>query len=576
LNKKELINKRIIKIAILSSFTIKGIKETLQVKAAKTNLLTEFYVGGYNQYAQEIFDPNSALYKFNPDLIIIFLDTIAILGDHYFLPYKISDKKRRIWTDEKIVEIANLAEKITETCQAKVILHNLEKPIYSPLGLVENKQDIGYLESIEIINNSLRDRFKKNNQVYIFDYDAFCSQIGKQNILDYKMYYLGDMKLNLKYLPNLCDQYMAYVQSIASMTKKCIVLDLDNTLWGGVIGEDGLEGIELGPTPEGRPFMEFQKLLLSLFHRGIILAVNSKNNYDDAIDVFENHPNMVLKENHFASMQINWKDKVTNMRALAKKINIGLDSMVFIDDDHMNREMMKEFIPEVTVVDLPKDSALYVKTLTNLKLFDSMIITKEDRQKGQMYTEEKNRQKLAQVAIDLTEYLRKLKVKVVFDKPNPVNIPRIAQLTQKTNQFNMTTKRYTEEIIGQFVKDKNYQVIAIHVSDKFGDNGLTGLAIVEKKDIRIWRIDSFLLSCRIIGRKVEETLLAYIIKVAKSNKAHFLRGEFIPSKKNKLAEEFYQKCGFKKLKNKDKTHVWEFDLKCEFPFPDFIKFKINK
>jgi FkbH-like protein len=540
------------------------------------NLLTEFYVGGYNQYAQEIFDPNSDLYKFNPDLIIIFLDTIAILGDHYFLPYKISDEERRSCTEERIVEITNLAEKTTESCQAKVILHNLEKPIYSPLGLVENKQDIGYLESIEIINSTLRDRFKKNNQVFIFDYDAFCSQIGKQNTFDYKMYYLGDMKLNLKYLPNLCDEYIAYIQSIASMTKKCIVLDLDNTLWGGVIGEDGLEGIKLGPTPEGRPFMEFQKYLLSLFHRGIILAVNSKNNPEDALEVIRNHPYMVLKENHFAGIQINWEDKVTNMRALAKEINIGLDSMVFIDDDNMNREMMKEFIPEVTVVDLPKDSALYVKTLTNLRLFDSMSITKEDEQKGQMYAEEKNRRKLAHETMDLTEYLRKLNVTVVFDKINPVIIPRVAQLTQKTNQFNMTTKRYTEEIISQLVKDNNYQVIAINVADKFGDNGLTGVAIVEKKDKRIWRIDSFLLSCRIIGKKVEETLLAYIIKVAKSNKAHFLRGEFIPSKKNKLAEEFYQKCGFKKLQYKDNTHVWEFDLKCEFPFPDFIEFKINK
>ena len=250
--------------------------------------------------------------------------------------------------------------------------------------------------------------------------------------------------------------------------------------------------------------------------------------------------------------------------------------MVFIDDDNMNREIVKEFIPEITVVDLPKDSALYVKTFTSLRFFDSMSITKEDKQKGQMYADEKNRRRLAHSTVDLTDYLRKLNVKVVFDKKNPVIIPRAAQLTQKTNQFNMTTKRYTEEAIRQLVKDNNYEVIAIHVSDKFGDNGLTGLAIVEKKDIGIWRIDSFLLSCRIIGRKVEETLLAYIIKDAKSNKAHFLRGEFAPSKKNKVAEKFYQKCGFKKLRNKDKTHIWEFDLKCEFPFPDIIKFKINR
>lgn len=571
----DLMNEKSMNIAVVSSSTINGIKETLRVQCGEFDLLAKLYIGGYNQYAQEILNPRSGLYGFNPDLVIIFVDTRAIAGDLFFVPYEISNDDRRVWIDEKVDELCTLARTVSERSSAKVILHNFEEPTYSPLGLVENKQELGFIESIELINRVLRDRFKKNNQIFVFDYNAFCSQIGKQNVLDYKMYYLGDIKVNPKYIPHLCREYTGYIRALAGLRKKCIVLDLDNTLWGGVVGEDGLEGIRLGPTPEGRPFLEFQKYLLSLFKRGIILGVNSKNNPDEALEVIRAHPYMILKESHFAAMRMNWDDKVANMKALAEEINIGIDSFVFVDDDHVNREMIREFLPEVTVVEMPEDPALYCKTLMDLKCFDSMNITEEDRKKGRMYAEEKKRRRVAQSTTDLTDYLRQLGITVFIEEAKPLTIPRISQLTQKTNQFNMTTRRYNEEAVKQFAVSDKYRVISIHVSDKFGDNGLTGVVIAKKRDKGVWHIDTFLLSCRIIGRRIEETLLAYIVREAKKEGAHLLHGEFIPSKKNKPAEDFYNKNGFIKVQHNGGGELWEYDLTNEYPFPDFIEVKIK-
>lgn len=561
---------KIAKIAILSSFTINGIKETLFVKCCESGIFPRFYIGGYNQYSQEILNHNSGFNKFNPDLVIIFIDSRSILGELYLLPYKLSDEQRESWCDEKLKEIQLLIEKIKENSSTKILLHNFEIPLYSPLGFLENKQKFGFVESIEMLNFRLKDMFKNDAQVFIFNYEAFCSKIGKQNIINYKMYYLGDMKLDFQYIPALCDEYLSYVKSLMFLTKKCIVLDLDNTLWGGVIGEDGLEGIKLDSTPEGRPFLEFQQYLLSLFNRGVILAINSQNNLDDALKVFREHPYMILKEEHFAAMQINWDDKISNMKAIAKEINIGLDSLVFIDDNKLNREMVKKALPKVLVVDLPEDPSLYLKTLMEINDFNTLQITEEDKKKGQMYARQRKRRNFQKVAVDITEYLKGLELVVTIEKVNPFNIPRISQLTQKTNQFNMTTRRYLEKDIKQFARNYNFLVVPVKIEDKFGDNGITGVAIVKKEPDK-WRIDTFLLSCRVIGRKFEEVLLAYILQEAKKAEANSIIGEFISTEKNVPAKEFYKNNGFRLLKKEGELENWGYSLANGYKYPDFIK-----
>ena len=572
-SKDELGVDKVLNIALLSSSTISGLKETLQVICGENNLFSQVYVGEYNQYAQEILNPESGLYKSNPDLVILNIDLRAIAGSYFTMPYSISEDERREWAKDTAKFVINLAGEVSTKSTAKVLLHNFEIPDYSPLGLVENKEGYGFIESLEDLNRKLRDHFKNNNQVFVFDYNTFCSRLGKENLFDYKMYYLGDIKLKTQKFPKLAQEYARYIKALAFGSKKCIVLDLDNTLWGGVVGESGVEGIHLGPTAEGRSFLEFQEHLLALFKRGVILAINSKNNEEEALKAIREHPHMVLKDEHFAAMRINWNDKVANMKSLAEEINIGLDSMVFFDDDLVNRDMVKEFIPEVTVVDLPVDFSLYVNTLTKLNYFDTLSLTKEDIRKGKIYVEEKQRRKLVQNT-NLNDYLRILNIKLSIENANKNNILRIAQLTQKTNQFNLTTRRYTVEEIEAFSESENFQVITITLSDKFGDSGLTGLAIIDTNASESWLIETFLLSCRILGRKAEDALLAHIIDTAKKEGAKSISGNFIPSEKNIPAKDFYNNCGFKKIDTVGNIETWKFDLSNRFDFPDFINYEV--
>lgn len=559
-----------IKIAVLTSFTTNGIEEVLTVQCAEQGISAEIYCAPYNQYNQEILNPGSRLYAFEPDLCIIFIDSRTALGNLYYNPYSVNDAERKDRADAITRDLINLITRIKEQTAAKILVHNFEVPDYSPLGILENRQKFGFLASVEYMNTALSEHFRLDSQVFIFDYDAFCSRYGKLSLLDYKLYYLADLRLNMDSLPRLADEYLAYIAPILSKTKKCIVLDLDNTLWGGIIGEDGIDGIQLGPTPAGRSFYEFQKYLLALFNRGVILAINSRNNPDDALLAIRTHPHMVLKEQHFAAIRINWDNKVTNMIAIAKELNIGLDAMVFLDDDQLNREMIAQELSDVLVVDLPGDTTQYVKTLTGLRVFNTLQLTDEDLNKGKMYAEQRQRDEFQKSVRDITEYLKGLEMIVTIERATPFSIPRISQLTQKTNQFNLTTRRYLEEDIRRFSEDKDWLVLGIDVRDKFGDNGITGVMIVKtgKED---WRIDSLLLSCRIIGRNVERVLMAYVISEARKSGAKKITGEFIPTKKNPPAKDFFKDNKFSPVSQDSDRELWEFDLNTPYETPAYIR-----
>lgn len=563
-------SEKIINIHLLSSFTDRSIGVEILKKCEEIGVKVSLSSNGYNQYVQEILNPGSALYQNNPQLIIFFIDVRSILGDYFFLPYQLTTEERHKFIDNKLAELLSLVETIKHYSQAKILFHNFEVPIYSTIGILEHKEAFGLKEAIEFLNHKLRSVFKNDPQVFLFDFNEFCSKIGKKHVFDYKMYYLADMKVNMRFVSALCGEYIAFIKAMLFMAKKCIVLDLDNTLWGGIVGEDGVEGIKLGPTTEGRSFWEFQKYLLALFHRGVILAVNSKNNPEDVAHVFAEHPYMILKEEHFAAMRVNWEDKVSNMRSLAEEINITLDSLVFFDDDKMNREFVRSALPEVTVVDLPPDSSLYVSTLMELDLFFTLQLTEEDRERGKMYAVDRQRKIFYEATTDLSHYLRGLEMIMTIEYAHSLTLPRIAQLTQKTNQFNMTTRRYTEEEVGRLVQDNCFLIISIRVEDKFGDNGTVGVVIVEKGDTS-WRIDTFLLSCRVIGRRIEEALLAYLIDEATKNGVGKIIAEFIPTKKNTPAKEFYKKNGFILKEFVDGNEIWEYNFTTSFPYPDFIK-----
>lgn len=555
--------KRRLKIAILSSFTTQGLDEILFVKCHQQTVESKIYLAPYNQYNQEIFDTKSKLYEFNPDLVILLIDPISFLGDYWLNPYQLTELKRKRFIKAKFKELKELIVRLKDSSKAKIIINNFNIPNFSPLGILENKQRFGFHDSVRYLNNNLQKMSINNSNLFVYNYDGFCSKKGNKNTLDYKMYYLADMRLPANCLVDLCDDYIGYIKPLVSIVKKCIVLDLDNTLWGGILGEVGFAGIQLGPTQEGRSYWEFQKYLLSLYQRGVLLAINSRNNLDEVLKMLRTHPCMVLKEECFSSIQANWNDKVTNMKAISKQLNIGMDSFIFFDDDQYNRDLVRKRLKDVTVVDLPEDRSLYLDTLINLTDFNTLQITYEDKNRGSMYILEKKRQELEKNVSDIDGFVKSLKINIEIEPANDFSIPRISQLTQKTNQFNMTSRRYLEDDIKKFNSSEEYLVLSAKVMDKFGDYGLTGVVIIHKQGSR-WIIDSFLLSCRVLGRKIENAILAYLIKTAKENKIQKLVGQFIKSEKNVPAESFYKKNNFKYINKLKELEIWEFDLALDY------------
>lgn len=559
-----------IKVAILGGFTLNGLSETIKVKCSEKNIDCITYTSGYNQYQQEILNPDSQLYKFAPDVTFLVLDIKNIFDGVYYSPYHLTISQRKEFVEKKFNDLKNLIQTFTDKTKSKIIFTNFSIPTNSPYGLYENKMEYGFKEMVIDLNMKIQKFFHNKSSMFLYDFNGFVTKYGEENIFNYKEYFFGDMRISLKYIPYLGEDLMAYLTASLGKNLKCIVLDLDNTLWGGVVGEEGFNGIHLGPTPPGNAFVEFQRHLLALNNRGIILAINSKNNPDDALEVIKNHPNMILQEENFATMKINWNDKVSNMKEIAQDLNIGLDSMAFFDDDPVNREFMKTNIPEVVTVDLPNDPTYYSHTLLQMNDFDVLNITDEDAKRGKMYLEEKNRQELQKTTSNLDEFLKNLDIKIKIKKSNDFTIPRISQLTMKTNQFNLTTHRYQEEDIQKFSQTDSMLVGCAQVEDKFGDNGITGVFIVNKENPTEWILDTFLLSCRVMGRGVEQGIIGHILEDAKSKGVKKIKGQFIPTKKNKPSEDFLANSGF--VQNGD---YWEFELDKPIKIPSHLRVMVD-
>ena len=322
--------------------------------------------------------------------------------------------------------------------------------------------------------------------------------------------------------------------------KKCIVLDLDNTLWGGIVGEDGIDNLALSLTPPGNSFVAFQQAILDQYNKGIILAINSRNNPEDAWNVIRNHPNMVLKEQHFAAARINWNDKASNLIELAKELNIGLDSMVFFDDDKTNREMVRSLVPEVEVPELPEGPAEYTRFFNSLNYFDSTVITDEDKMRGNLYVTERLRREEEKNYESKEDFLKNLNLELFVYKDDDSCVPRLAQLTGKTNQFNTLKEELSEEQIQAFIQSDRHSIYHAKLQDKFGDHGVVVFALVEKDDA-VWNIRSLLMSCRVFGRDVEEAFFSVIAQHARDAGVGRIDIAFKETEKNVPAREFIDK-----------------------------------
>jgi FkbH-like protein len=363
------------------------------------------------------------------------------------------------------------------------------------------------------------------------------------------------------YIPLYADHVCRAIAALRGKSRRCLVLDLDNTLWGGVIGDDGLEGIQIGQgDPTGEAYLSLQRLVLDLRARGVVMAVCSKNDDEIARTPFRHHPEMLLKENHIAVFQANWRDKSTNIKAIAQELSLGLESLVFLDDNPGERLLIRQMLPEVAVPELPEDPALYSRTLAAAGYFETVVFSEDDLRRADFYQDNARRVKLQQEAGDLESYLASLEMEITFQPFDEIGRARIAQLINKSNQFNLTTKRYTEAQIASMQDDPAYFTLQVRLSDTFGDNGMIAAVICRRATAEQWEIDTWLMSCRVLGRRVENMTLLAVLDQAKKEGVRKLIGTYIPTDRNKLVQEHYPKLGFQLVKIENQASTYELEV----------------
>ena len=562
-----------IRVGILGSFTLNGLEETIRVKCSQKRIDCRTFVADYNQYNQEILKQDSKLYQFRPDITFLILDVRHILGELFFSPYSfsISDRKELIKT--KIDEMKKLIKTFLNNSNSKLIITSLQIPSYSPYGINEEKADWGLKQCVSEINNRIRDELKDNPLAFVYDFNEFIMKFGEKNVFNYRQFFSGDVKISTEYIPKFTDELMRYIYAITGITRKCIVLDLDNTLWGGIIGEDGISGIQLSDEYPGNVFKAFQRAILGLRDEGVLLSIASKNNVDDVLEVFEKHTDCLLKKSDFSSMQIHWGNKASSIEKISEELNIGLDSIVFFDDNPVERDWVKKQLPKVKVIEVPKNPMDYIKTLNKSRFFDRLTLTNEDRVRADIYQQEQQRKDDLSNAVSVDDFLKDLKVTVKIGFSDDITITRIEQLLNKTNQFNLTTKRHSSADVIKIIRDGG-KVLWLSAADRYGDNGIVGVAILVEIEHRVWLIDSLLLSCRVIGRKIETVFLAEIIEILRIDNADVLYGQYLPTKKNSMVSDFYNQHGFQ-LTDK-KNNLWTFNLSASnMTKPNYIVVSTN-
>jgi FkbH-like protein len=530
------------RVAVLCSFNLDLVKRPLQEALSRAGVEAEVYLTGYGLWQTEPLDAGSGLNRFAPDVAILFVDSSDILSPWETAEFGLGEAAAGVglaaW---RRVEVAVNSLLSNLPKEASVLVHNLARPALNPLGTLEDNCGYSLGAAVDAFNAQLRLLAASNARVRVIDYAGFVAANGHAALGDNRMWHIGRMRLGRAGLSNLVGLYERYLGALLTPRRKVLVLDLDNTLWGGVLGEDGVDGIAIGQEGVGLAYREFQLAIRALARRGVVLAIASKNNPPDAWEVIDRHPEMVLRRRDFACAEIHWSPKSESLPRIAQQLNLGLDSFVFWDDEPREREIVRSQHPAVLVPEVPADPTGYARALLELACFDVLSLTEEDRQRGEMYRQEADRQQWLSGAApaDLSEFYRSLNMVVTIARPDEYTVARFAQLTQRTNQFNFTTHRYTEGDIRAKLADPSYVLYTVSLEDRFGKLGVVGAAIVEQTNGE-WRLDSFLMSCRALGRGVEDAFLATLIAEAARAQVE-LAGEFTATKKNTPARQFLER-----------------------------------
>ena len=559
------------KLAFLRSFTVEPIVPLLRAEAFTYSIDLEVLVGDFNTYVQDIVDAGSSLYRFAPNVAVLAVRTEDLAPDLARDFADLSPEAARQAADRVTHGYEQWVTSFRQHSQAALIVHSLERPTHPSLGVLDSQSETGQSGLIRQINRELRRIAEGFRGVHILDYDALVARYGSENWHDQRKWLTARLPIAANHLLHMAREWMRFLAPLTGRTTKCLAIDLDNTLWGGVIGEEGMTGIKVGPEYPGAAFQALQRALLDLSKKGVLLAVCSKNNLDDAMEALDKHPGMLVRSQHFAALRINWTDKSQNLREIAQELNIGIDSLAFLDDNPFEREQVRAALPEVLVIDLPQNPLDYATTVRDFPVFERLALSAEDQQRTAMYAEQRQRAGAEQSFQSKEDFFRFLDQEAELNPVSDLNVARIAQLTQKTNQFNLTTRRYTEAQIAEMAKQPGWNIFSIRVRDCFGDHGLVGVAIAHDQGEQC-EIDTFLLSCRVIGRTVETALLAHIAKNAAERGCKRLQGWFLPTRKNAPARDFYSQHGFELLAQSCEGSLWSLDLtQREVAFPTWVK-----
>lgn len=537
-----------VRIAYLSNFTLDLLPRFVDVCCAREGLRTEGYMGKFGQHVQEVLDEGSDLHRFRPDVVLLALSLSLLRPEPVAALLSLPADERRELREEVVAHLESWASTAAERLPATLLIANFPVPAFPRMGIADLNADYGETELYTELNLDLLRRFKGNPRVAVFDADRLASRCGKDRITDRKMFYLAKMEWSPAFLPTVAGEVVRHVKAARGLAKKCIVLDLDNTLWGGVVGEDGPAGVRIGPgDPEGEAFADFQHRLKALQAQGVLLAVCSKNNPADVQELFDTRPEIPLKLDDFAAAEIGWEPKHEGLKKIAAALNIGTDSLVFVDDNPAEVSLIEQMLPEVRTILLPPDPAEYVGLFERLTDFEKTVVLESDLEKTRQYRENRERQQLQAGAADLAGYLASLRTELTIVRARRDDLPRVHQLFTKTNQFNLTTQRYTPAEVERFLASPFAELWVARARDRFGDLG-TIAAVLLKKEPRVMKIDSFLMSCRAMGRGLETALLNHVKSRFLEERANLeIRACFMPTPKNKPVETFYEDQGFRIL-----------------------------
>jgi len=548
------------KLGLISNATTNFMVPALIASAIRHGVSLDVVAGDYGQFMQAALDADSPIHAAKPDAVLLALDYRA-----WPLSCAPGDvEAERSSVQAALTQLDAMRAGIGRHCGAPCIVQTLAAPPESLSGSFEAVLPGTTRRIVRAINQALSERMEGTSDV-VLDVAALAETVGLANWHDPTLWNLAKLPFASDYLPLFADFASRVLAAMRGKSRRVLVLDLDNTLWGGVIGDDGLAGIAIAQGDAvGEAHLSVQKTALALRERGVVLAVSSKNSDEIARTPFREHPEMLLREEHIAVFQANWSDKATNIRAIARELALGLESFTFLDDNPVERAFVRRTLPQVAVPELPEDPALYARTLLAGGYYEAVAFSHEDRQRARFYEDNARRAALQASAGDIQAYLKSLQMVLTISPFDAAGRARIAQLINKSNQFNLTTRRYTEAEVQAAEREPLAYTLQVRLKDSFGDNGMISVVIARRAHAAdvVWDIDTWLMSCRVLGRCVENAVLQELLTQARVCGIATLRGTYLPTARNKLVEDHYAKLGFELLERReDGATLWSLDVR---------------